>query len=175
MLISETIRSLRDAGYFIEARALAVNKSLSWLGVLQRYERQRADRGFGRMTTPEAHQAGYEGLLNTLELIEKEKLADKLTIYKRGAVILYENELQGTFWKHPPQARFILESERNRDWTMDEKLAYAYSFDKLLELIQLPERKASLEEIKRMQSLREEAYLMLINKKKKFQKATVKV
>lgn len=57
--VAATMESLRGAGYEIDARALAVNPRLSEQGILQRYENQKADRGTGRMTTPEAHRAAY--------------------------------------------------------------------------------------------------------------------
>lgn len=45
------------------------------------------------MTTPASHQAGYTGMLDTVEKIEQGRLANKITIYRRGGIILYENEL----------------------------------------------------------------------------------
>ena len=63
--VAETMLSLRESGYIIDARALAVNEKLSWQGVLQRYEKQKSSpRACGRMTTPEAHQAGYDGVFS---------------------------------------------------------------------------------------------------------------
>ena len=40
--VAETMQSLRGAGYEVDARVLAVNALLSWQGVLQRYEAQKA-------------------------------------------------------------------------------------------------------------------------------------
>lgn len=48
--VAETMRSLREAGYRIDARALAVPERLSKQGILQRYEFQKLDRGNGRMS-----------------------------------------------------------------------------------------------------------------------------
>ena len=80
--VANTMLSMREAGYLIDARVLAVPHRLSEQGVMPRYEGQKADRGAGRMTTPEAHQAAYKGLLSTIDLIETRKLADRLTIYR---------------------------------------------------------------------------------------------
>lgn len=159
--VIRTAQELRNAGYAIEARALAVNEKLSWQGILQRYENQRFYRGSGRMTPHESHEAAYSGMLESLNRIETEKLVDKIVIYKRGAVVLYENELENECWKHAPQARMIVENERNRPWTLPEKLEYARSFDKLLELIQRPERNASFEEINAIQRLKNQAFAQL--------------
>jgi len=51
-VVTSTMNSLREAGYAIDARVLAVNWRLSEQGIIQRYENQKADRGVGRMTTP---------------------------------------------------------------------------------------------------------------------------
>lgn len=166
--VAETMKSLREAGYKIEARVLAVNERLSWQGVLQRYENQHADRGFGRMTTPDAHQAGYNGMLNTLELIETEKLADKIIIYKRSAIVLYENELENWLWKHEPLARITAEKERNRKWILPGMLEYANNFESLFKLIKRPERNASFEEINAIQNLKNQAYVELNNENNSF-------
>jgi len=112
--VAATMQSLRAAGYAIEARALAVSFRLSEQGILQRYERQKAIRGFGRMTTPEAHKAAYDGMLLTLERIERDKLADRITIYRRGGQAIYTNQLQGGQWVHQPQAKAVVEAERKR-------------------------------------------------------------
>ena len=141
--VAATMESLRAAGYEIDARALAVNPRLSEQGILQRYENQKADRGTGRMTTPEAHQAAYDGMPATLERIERDKLADRVTIYRRGAEAIYSNELQGGQWAREPQARAVVESERTRTMTLQERRDYAQGFDRLAEQLARPERQAS--------------------------------
>jgi methyl coenzyme M reductase gamma subunit len=123
-VVAATMTGLRDAGYEIDARALAVHFRLSEQGIYQRYENQKADRGEGRMTTPKAHQAAYDGLPITLAQIESEKLADRVTIYRRGAVAIYENELRDGKWLHEPQAAAIVEAERSRPLTPAEAQAY---------------------------------------------------
>ena len=101
-VVESTLSSLRTANYIIEAHILAVNERLSWQGILQRYENQRFDRGAGRMTPQEYHQDGYRGMMDTLQKIEQEKLVDKIIVYRRGAIILYENNLQNGQWQYEP-------------------------------------------------------------------------
>ena len=105
------------------------------------------------MTTPEAHQAAYDGLPITLARIEAEKLADCLTIYRRGAVTIYENELRDGQWLHEPQAAAIVEAERARPMTPAEAEAYREGFDKLTALIRAPGRNATPAEIAKMDQL----------------------
>jgi soluble cytochrome b562 len=155
--VAATMESLRGAGYEIDARALAVNSRLSEQGILQRYEKQKADRGAGRMTTPEAHQAAYGGMLQTLERIERDKLADRVTIYRRGAEAIYSNVLQDGQWVREPQARAVVEAERNRPMTLQERRDYAQGFDALAEQLARPERQASAGEIHKIDDLRRRA------------------
>lgn len=155
--IATTMKSLRDAGYRIDARALAVNSLLSEQGILQRYENQKVDRGAGRMTTPEAHKAAYDGMLKTLERIEFEKLADRVTIYRRGADTIYFNELHDGQWKQPPQASSVVEKERSRPMTLQERRDYARGCDELASMVARPERGASTQEKRNIASLQQQA------------------
>lgn len=155
--VAETMQSLRAAGYQIDARALAVNERLSQQGIMQRYEEQKADRDTGRMTTPEAHKAAFDGMPGTLERIEIDKLADRVTVYRRGAEAIYSNELQAGEWVKEPKARETLEAERSRPMTLQERRSYAEGFDRLAELVARPERRASAEEVKKADELRQQA------------------
>ena len=155
--VAETMQSLRAAGYEIDARALAVNKRLSQQGIIQRYENQKADRGTGRMTTPQAHQAAYDEMPTTVERIERDKLADRVTLFRRGAEAIYTNELNGGEWVKEPQARAALDAERSRPMTLQERRSYAKGFDKLAELLARPERQASAEEVKNVDDLQRRA------------------
>lgn len=153
--VASTMQSLRGAGYQIDARVMAVNPRLSEQGILQRYERQKAVFGYGRMTTPEAHQAGLDGVLKTVERIESEKLADRITIYRRGPEELYSNRLEYRKWKLDPHGRAAIETERHRPMSVRERQDYVRGFEKLL--VQLEQRKASEAEIKHMNALHERA------------------
>lgn len=155
--VAATMDSLRAAGYEIDARALAVNERLSEQGILQRYENQKLDRGTGRMTAPEAHRAAYVGMLDTVERIERDKLADRLTIYRRGAEVVYSNELRDGQWQRDPQGRAAVEAERSRLMTLQERREYAAGFDKLAELVARPERQASADEIQKIEHMRQRA------------------
>lgn len=155
--VAATMESLRAAGYEIDARALAVNPRLSEQGIFQRYENQKADRGTGRMTTPEAHRAAYDGMPVTLERIERDKLADRVTVYRRGAEAIYSNELHGGQWAREPQARAVVEAERARPMTLQERRDYAQGFDKLADMLARPERQASADELRKVEGLRRQA------------------
>lgn len=156
-VVADTMQGLRQAGYEIDARALAVNERLSWQGVMQRYEAQKQDRGAGRMTAPHSHRDAYNGMPDTLERIERERLADRVTVYRRGGQAIYSNELQDGEWKQAPQARQVLEAERARPLTLQERQAYAEGFDRLAEQMARPGRNASADELRQVHELRTQA------------------
>lgn len=159
--VADTMKGLLEAGYKVDARALAVNERLSWQGVLQRYESQQLDRGAGRMTTKEAHSAAYSGMLETLARIETEKLADHVKVYQRGGVLIYANEATEGRWSFPPEARQLVEAERSRPFTTEERADYAKGFDKLAELVSRPERRASPRQIEEIAILQQAAHQQL--------------
>lgn len=159
--VAATMESLRAADYFIDARALAVNARLSEQGILQRYENQKADRGVGRLTTAEAHQAAYDGMLQTLDRIERDKLADRVTIYRRGAEAIHGNALENGQWAQEPQARAMVEAERARPMTMQERRDYAKGFDDLAGMLAKPSRQASAAEVSRVAELQRQARAMV--------------
>lgn len=160
-VVAGTAKSLRDAGYKIDARALAVPYHLSELGIMQRYEAQKADRGAGRMTAPEAHQAAYAGMLTSLNRIERERLVDRLTIYRRGNEVLYFNELRGGDWATDPQAAEVVRRERDRPMTLKEAVAYADRLRELEDLVRRPGRNASRADIENVSQMSERAEVAL--------------
>lgn len=155
--VAQTMTTLRAAGYQIHAQALAVNERFSQQGILQRYEGQKQDRGTGRMTTHQAHMAAYRGMPHTLERIERDKLADRITIFRRGAVPIYENELKGEQWARPPAARAALEAERGRPFTLSEHRALISGYAALLDMQKQPGRNPTTEEQQQLGELHREA------------------
>lgn len=121
--VADVMQGLRAAGYEIDARALAVNSRLSEQGILLRYERQKAEEGAGRLTPPDVHKEDYDGMLLSLDRIERDKLADRVTIYRRGNEAIYSNELKAGQWAKEPQARVTLEAERSRPMTFCKSVA----------------------------------------------------
>ena len=165
--VAETAISLRSNGYKVIASALAVNQRLSWQGVIERYEKQRAVWGYGRMTTPESHETSYNKMLETLEHIENKKLADQIILYRRGGIVIYENKLNNGHWESAPLARATVEVERERPWSLSEKRNYAQRFDQIVELLKNPRRRATQNEIKTIEALREEAHRQIPLTRKK--------
>ena len=71
---------------------------------------------------------------------------------------MYENEIKNSQWKYSPEARQVVEKERNRPWTLPERIEYARGFDNLLALVTRPERQATTQEIEAIRSLQVQAH-----------------
>jgi len=111
----------RDAGYRVEIAFVAVHEAQSLLGMVDRYESQRATNGFGRWVDPKAHDFIYSGVLRTADRADAERLADAVYVVRRGGHITYSNQLVDGEWAHPPRTRSAIETERSRAWTDPER------------------------------------------------------
>lgn len=155
--VVQTMADLRGAGYYVDARAVAVDARLSTLGIHQRYERMIEVDGYGRFTVAKSHDDAYRGMLSTVERIERERLADRLAIYARGNILRYENTLHAGAWRHEPGARSAIEVERGRPWTPAEKALHAQGWDRVLD--QMLRRGAPAAELNLVHGQRGIAYL----------------
>ncbi|MFH0134863.1 zeta toxin family protein [Variovorax sp. VaC1] len=144
----------KEAGYFIEARVIAVHERASWQGVLGRYEQQKADAGVGRMTPKDVHDAAVSGVLRTVEKIETEQLVDRLRVDRRGAEQIYSNTAVDGAWQHPPGARQAIEGERDRPLSAKEWDAHVAGFDRIDALQQRHGRNATADEMNQVRELR---------------------
>jgi predicted ABC-type ATPase len=154
--IGELIATFREAGYKVEIRALAVPSEVSWQGVLLRREMQHAERGWGRMVSPDRHRADFDGTSGRLEEIEKRKLADSVRLVRRAGSLVYENTLKAGKWREPPHARLALSEERSRLWTLQELAEYGENFDRIIAMMEA--RKAARQETLSVRHLQAEAY-----------------
>ena len=119
-VFATTSTQLAVSGYRVEAHVLAVTERLSWQGVHQRFEAMLAQGGSARFSAREAHDAGASGMLVTLFQIERDRLADRVLLATREGAVLYDNRLQPTGWRTPPQASEIVQAERARPRSPDE-------------------------------------------------------
>lgn len=127
--IRETMRMLRDAGYYLQLSVLAVSARLSRLGIYKRYEDQVALKGTGRWVGMENHDRLYDEIPRTLALLENEKAVDQIQIFGRptglsNPYLLYDNRLTNGHWKAPPTSVQALTAGRNRPWLVNEQAAF---------------------------------------------------
>lgn len=127
----KTSESLREAGYRVEARAMAVPAAESWQGVHLRYEGMLERGEQGRFTKREAHDAGYKGVPLTLRAIEKHGWAQRITLEVRSGEIIYDNRHSQGRWLSPPRAADVLEWERTRPRTPDEIQQHEHRWQKI--------------------------------------------
>lgn len=135
-VVAKTLRDFRESGFQTDARALAVSPELSSLGILQRYAAQKESRGVGRMTTTEAHSAALTGMLATLDRIQDERLADRLTLYRRGGEVIGHLDLTGSPIANEPRARELVERERSRPLTPQESQYKQREIERLTPILQ---------------------------------------
>lgn len=70
----------RSAGYRIEARVLAVSSRVSWQGCHYRFEELHHAGAAARIPPRAVHDAAVTGLAESLERIERRKLASRVLI-----------------------------------------------------------------------------------------------
>lgn len=113
-------RAFRAAGHRLEVAVLATPEALSQLSVLDRYVREVNDARAGRYVSWENHDTCVRGLLATLQVIEDERLMDRITVFRRDMTVLYRNELVAGAWKVPCAAAHVVSAERVRPWSAQQ-------------------------------------------------------
>lgn len=123
--VARVIRMARNAGYEIEARAVAVNPKLSWQGNHYRFEEMLRFGDAARIPPQHIHDAAVDGLRISLEKVEAERLVDRVQLRTRGGTVLYDNETRNDEWQNPSRARQALEAEHTRPMTRGELQRFA--------------------------------------------------
>jgi predicted ABC-type ATPase len=73
--IRELTNRLKENGYEVEARVMAVNPETSMTRARLRFEEQVAERGTGRFVNREQHDAANTGMVESVRSLVPEKLA----------------------------------------------------------------------------------------------------
>ena len=133
--VALTMQLLRSHGYRVEAHVLVVKHEVSWQEVLERYHSQKVERGYGRMTTPEAHQAAYDGLTTTVDVIEADALADVLALHRRDGSLIFEKMAEAGRQSKPMRAREAIARERKRVPNERELVDLVDGYDRILSLV----------------------------------------
>lgn len=131
----KTADQFRQAGYTVEAHALAVPYNQSLQGIYSRYEHQKELGQSGRFSPLPVHQEAYTGLLITVDQLHQQKAVDRLVIYNRGAkTILADFQLKNKEWSTAEIPSRLVELERNRRWTPQEKVEHALRWETIINL-----------------------------------------
>lgn len=138
--VARVVGVARAAGYYVEARAVAVNPRLSWQGNHYRFEEMLRAGDAARIPPQHVHDAAVTGLRVSLEKLESENLVDRVQLRTRGGTILYDNEQHGGGWSQPPHARLGLEREQSRPMTTGELQRFSDDWNHVL--ARMEERRA---------------------------------
>lgn len=85
-IADESITELKQLGYTVIVRGLAVCDLESRMSILERYEGQVATKGWGRLVVTEHHNQTYVGMPCTINYIEQTGKYDVLEIFARGDI-----------------------------------------------------------------------------------------
>lgn len=143
--ISETMKRLKSEGYHLTAKVVATHERVSTTGVFRRYEEQKAAKGFGRFSDLSSHDAGYQGMPKTVRFIEEHGLVDKLEVYNRAGDLLYDNEFKGDRWDKAPGAVQVIEQERQREPSDNERAEFQSDWRRIYDLME--QRKAPFKDL----------------------------
>ncbi|MDQ8707578.1 zeta toxin family protein [Streptomyces sp. LHD-70] len=103
----------RSSGHRIEVVAIATAEALAQLGVLDRFL-----AGEFRYVSWENQDTCTAGMLRTLAMIEKEQLADRVSVVRRDMDPVYDNELtRGGNWARSVAAATTARAEQLRPWS----------------------------------------------------------
>ncbi len=149
---------LKDAGYRVELRVMAVNERISEQRIHTRYEQQKAIQGHGRFSTKNNHDLAYAGVAKAVETVEQNRSVDALYLYDKNHQRISENTLQDGEWTRPMTAAPTMQAERHRPLTLDERQELAEQYDRLAAMLETPERAATAAERETLSALRASAH-----------------
>lgn len=117
----EQARAYRAAGYRVEVVVLAEAEAVTQLSVLERYLAQVAEDGAGRYVSWENQDQVLRRLLRSVEVIEAERLADRVMVVRRDLQVLYDSGAgTGEVGPSSAGARQALTAAQTRPWTAPE-------------------------------------------------------
>ena len=118
--VEKVMTAGQSAGYRIEARVLAVSPRVSWQGCHYRFEELQHAGAAARIPPRAVHDAAVTGLAESVERIERRKLADRLLIQRPDGEVVYDNVLSNGQWLAAAGARKVVEETRSRPLSSEE-------------------------------------------------------
>lgn len=148
-------KALKEQGYKIELRAMAVNDRISEQRIFSRYEDQKAENGYGRFSTKDNHDAAYAGLAKTVAMVEQNRSVDALSLYNKDHRQISANTLEQGDWSRPMTAAQSMTAERTRPLSLEERRELAEQYTRLAVMLAKPERQATPEERRTIDDLQQ--------------------
>lgn len=130
--VEKVMMAARSAGYRIEARVLAVSPRVSWQRCHYRFEELHHAGVAARIPPRAVHDAAVSGLAESLDRIERRRLADRVLIQRPDGEAVYSNALSNGQWLGAAAARQVLEATRSRPLTREEIDGFALLWAKVV-------------------------------------------
>lgn len=80
-VVLATAKMFRDAGFQVEAHAIAAPKEFTAVNIFHRYHKAVSHGEMGRLSDIESHNQAVEGLTKTLDSLYGQKAVDKIKVY----------------------------------------------------------------------------------------------
>lgn len=129
--INDVAESIRKNGYLLEARIIAAHEKTSEASMQYRFEREKVTQGYGRTIPFDYHAKAAAGIVDTVKMIEDNKLFDRLRICDRSGNVVYSNDLVNGEWQREQAGAEILEKRRALSYNLQEKREIAALWDKV--------------------------------------------
>jgi predicted ABC-type ATPase len=147
-----TIETLKGEGYKIGIMVMAVNEQVSRVGIVRRYEDQKANGGIARWTPIETHDEAFKNMPDAVAAIERNSSIDSISVYNRAGEILYKNEKQANGIFERPSvglgAEKAIREEHDRPLTILEKEKLQLTIEDIQEKMT---QRGALDEFKELQ------------------------
>lgn len=138
------------SNYRVIIRGMAVNELNCLISILERYEGQVNEKGWGRLVTLSHFYKAYEEMLDTIDQIEKLNITNSVEVYTRGNKPTEPRRIYNSNIKEFPTAKMAVVDGRQRDRKKANEY-YNNGFDKrvieednLLEIQEIIEKIESL-------------------------------
>lgn len=133
------------AGYSTEIHVLAVNETISKLGVYARYESENAKLGYGRMVSISSHDNNYQNLPKNLNtLVGNTSVIDRFAVYGKTLIQnengILQNGKENKVFDSRQKEQFKdgikeLQTTRNQPLSQQQKEYFSKVFDNTEKLI----------------------------------------
>lgn len=141
--VLDLAKKLREAGYHVELRVMAVNPQVSEQRIHMRYESQKAATGHGRFSTKDNHDIAFAGVLKTVAAVEAAQAVAAIRIYDKDHRAIYIAALNHGVWSRQPAAAATMDAERSRPLTLAERGELVANYERIGQMLAAPERRAS--------------------------------
>lgn len=134
--VADMASRLKEAGYQVEARVMAVPEEVSLARARLRFEEQVAERGNGRYVNEAQHNQAAAALPASVDRLERDKLVDTIKVYDASRKEIYANAPTSEHARAEPGAAAAIQAERDRPKTHDERAAQIDTLRDIQERVQ---------------------------------------